>query len=450
MRISWLSLWCCAFVLASCASAGLPAAVHDAPALVCEVQPVRVSGLDGVATVHEDPKTWVNAIPAGGADRVVMSAEEIEVLNGENRRDAWGHQDVLANEVVEGTRVEKELRERFDWLSGRLSTGKYVEGVAGTLEASQRLARSSTKVIEARVVAKETDLRCVPSFEGFYTAPVDRDFDRNQCSRLHLGEVVRVLRVSEDATWRYVHAGHSVGWVHGEVLTPVLLVEDAQAFRAPARQVVAIADGVELPGGQRLRMGTVLPLTDEVEGTFTVVVPTIRGLVSSPLTAGPELHVGSLPFTRANIWRLAMSTLGDPYGWGERGGARDCSRLLLDVFRVFGVELGRHSLAQARSGSSTVELKGLGERAKLAAIREAARDSVVLLYMSGHIMLYLGERGGAPFAISAISEFVTPCQGPGDQVSRLDKTAVSGLEVGRDTERTSYLERLSRLAVFGE
>jgi hypothetical protein len=194
----------------------------------------------------------------------------------------------------------------------------------------------------------------------------------------------------------------------------------------------------------------VLPLTDEVEGTFTVVVPTIRGLVSSPLTAGPELHVGSLPFTRANIWRLAMSTLGDPYGWGERGGARDCSRLLLDVFRVFGVELGRHSLAQARSGSSTVELKGLGERAKLAAIREAARDSVVLLYMSGHIMLYLGERGGAPFAISAISEFVTPCQGPGDQVSRLDKTAVSGLEVGRDTERTSYLERLSRLAVFGE
>jgi hypothetical protein len=416
---------------------------------MCEAQPLRVSTLDGVASVHEDPKTWAKAIPPGSADRVVMSVEEIEVLNRRNRQDAWGYQDVLTNEVVEGNRVDKELRERFDWLAGRLSTGKYVEGVPGTLEASQRLAESSRKVVEARVVARETDLRCVPSNDGFYTAPVDRDFDRNQCSRLHLGEVVRVLRVSEDSTWRYVHAGHSVGWVRGEVLTPALLVEDAQAFRTPDRQVVATADGVELPDGQRLRMGTALPLTREAEGTLTVVMPTVRGLVAASIPHDPALHVGTLPFTRENLWRLAMSTLGDPYGWGERGGARDCSRLLLDVFGVFGVELGRHSLAQARSGSRNIELKGLDEEAKLKAIQEAGRDSVVLLYMSGHIMLYLGELGGAPFAISAISEFVTPCEGSGDQVSRLDKIAVSGLEIGRHTERTSYLERLSRLAVFG-
>lgn len=449
MRISRPSLLCSALLLASCASAGGPAALRGAPAPVCTAEPVRVASLEGVTSMHEDLQTWLQAVPAGAADRVLLSSEEIDALNRKNRQHAWGHQDVLANEVVDGNRVSGELRERFDWLSERLKSGKYVEEVPGTLGAARAVMEAASEVLEARVVAVETDLRCVPSHEGFYTPPVDRDFDRNQCSRLHLGEVVRVLRISADGAWRYVHAGHSVGWVHGAVLTPALLVEEALAFRAPTRRLVALTDGVSLPGAARLRMGASLPLTAESKEAYTVIVPTTEGLVEKALARSPELHIGFLPFTRSHVWRLALSTLGDPYGWGERGGARDCSRLLLDVFRAFGLELGRHSLAQAGSGSRTVELKGLEPTAKLEAIREAARDNVVFLYMSGHILLYLGELGGAPFAISAISEFVTPCEGAGDQVSRLDKTAVSGLELGAGTERTSFLERMSRLAVFG-
>lgn len=452
MGISRVSICCCALVLASCATTG-PAPPTLAPGLAgsaaCQPGAIRVSTLEGISETHGALSTWVGALPQGESDRVLLSADQIAALNQRNRGDAWGAQDVLANEVVEPNRVERELRERFAWLEERLQTGKYVEGKEGTLRGALKLLESSTAVVEARVVAREVDLRCVPSKEGFYTPPVDRDFDRNQCSRLHMGEVVRVLRVSADGAWRYVHAGHSVGWLYGEVLTPPLLVEDAQAFRAPPKSLVAIEDGARLPSGQRLRMGTALPLSGETPDGFTVIVPTLRGLVSSPLARSPSLHVGAMPFTRENIWRLSLKTLGDPYGWGERGGARDCSRLLLDLFRVFGLDLGRHSLAQARSGNRTVELKGMEPEAKLTALREAGRDNVVLLYMSGHIMLYLGELDGAPYAISAISEFVSPCAGEGDQVSRLDKVVVSGLEIGKGTARTSYLERLSRLAVFG-
>ncbi len=454
MRILWLSIWSCASLLTACASAGSPASGPDlaAGAPVCEERPVQVASLLGSSTDHEDPNTWGRSLPGDAAKKILMSTQEIAALNLRNRQDAWGHQDVLASEVVEPNRVAKELRERFDWLAERLSTRKYIEGAPGTLAAAQRLADRSRHVLEARVVTASTDLRCVPSVDGFYTEPVDRDFDRNQCSRLHMGEVVRVLRVSEDASWRYVHAGHSVGWVQGEVLTPALLLEDAQAFRSPSRQVVVVADHEEQKLGLKLQIGTTLPLIDDEghEGELTVVVPTVSGLRAHQLDLDSEaLHVGPLSFARADVWRLALSTLGDPYGWGERDGNRDCSRLVLDVFRAFGIELGRHSLAQARSGSRTVDLKGLDERAKREAIREAARDNVVLLYMPGHIMLYLGESGGEPFAVSAISEFVAPCQGAGDQVCRLDKITVSGLEIGRHTERTSYIERLSHLAVFG-
>jgi len=122
----------------------------------------------------------------------------------------------------------------------------------------------------------------------------------------------------------------------------------------------------------------------------------------------------------------------------------------MDVFASFGVALPRYSSLQARAGNMVVDLtKAKSSAERLSLMDEAHARGIVLLHFPGHIMLYLGELGGAPFAISAISEFVTPCQGAGDQVSRLDKIVVSGLEIGRGAERSSYIERLSRLAVFG-
>jgi hypothetical protein len=415
----------------------------------CRAEPLRFGSFPGVTASHGDAASWADALPEGAADQVLMDGVEIAVLNARNREDAWGFQDVLTAEISAADRVDRELDERLVWLDERLKSGKYKESQAGMLGAARERSDRSERVVEARLVAVETDLRCVASRGGLFTAPVDVDFDRNQCSRLHVGEAVRVLRRSQDGLWRYVHAGHSVGWVEGEVLTPPLLVEEVQAFRAPERQAVITSDGPELSNGTALRMGTRLPIRSETDGAFEVIVPTTRGLEAATLQAGDHVHDGLLPLTRRNVWRLALSTLGAPYGWGGRGGARDCSRLLLDLFRVFGIELGRHSLAQARGGAKTVELAGLEVEAKRSAIREAGRDNIVLLFMSGHIMLYLGERGGSQYAVSAISEFLSPCDGEGDQLSRIDRTVVSDLEVGRSTERTSFIERMKRLAVFG-
>ena len=90
----------------------------------------------------------------------------------------------------------------------------------------------------------------------------------------------------------------------------------------------------------------------------------------------------------------------------------------------------------------------LEPEAKRAAIRAAAERGVVVLYMKGHIMLYVGADGPRDYAISAISEYLTPCEGGPDTVHRIDQVAVSTLALGADTERTAFLERIVTLVVF--
>ena len=145
---------------------------------------------------------------------------------------------------------------------------------------------------------------------------------------------------------------------------------------------------------------------------------------------------------------MALAELDEPYGWGGTGGARDCSRYLRDLLVTFGIELARHSGVQAKLGTEQIDVKGMPDAAKRKAIADAAQRGVVLLYMPGHIMMYLGRDGGRDYAVSAISEWLEPCEGGPDTVYRLDRVAVTTLELGRDTERTSYIERITTLVLF--
>lgn len=428
------------------------AGAHPAPAAPaqCTRPHMAVARAPAIAAAHELPGRWVSTPGATEAERELLTPAAITALNAENASGAWAFRDVLVDEIGSQDKVTQDFADRLAWLRERIASGKYVEETPGDLDGAAMLMGGSVPTDEFRVAHTEVDLRCVPTHAGFYAPPMDKDFDRNQCSRLHIGEVVRVLRRSADGAWTYVHAGHSVGWLAADLLTPALSPEAVRSFREQGPRLVILADGVTTEAGGKLRLGTSLPVSKRLEGGgWLVLAPTAEGLVTTRIAGDALVHEGYLPFSRANVWRLALARLGDPYGWGGRAGGRDCSRLLLDLFAAFGIRLGRHSLAQADAGSETIVVKGLGEEAKRLAIARAGRQGVVLLYMSGHIMLYLGRDEGRDLAVSAISEFLAPCPGEGDTVVRLDRVVVSDLEVGRGTKRTSFIERLDRLAVFG-
>lgn len=437
-----------ATLLLGCTPRSQPAGSTDEgqqpEARACPTEAIEVERARDVGPEHERAEFWLAKLDPDLADEVLIDANERAFLAERVSSLPGGWRDPIDAMSLE--LVETELRERMDFLRERVASGKYVEGREGALEeAGNRIARAQTVIgPDIRFVVEETPLWCVPTSEGLYTTPVDPQFDRNRCASLHPGEYVGVLRTLPVLDgWVYVNAGHSVGWISrpDRALGPTL-DDEAVRERLARAQVFINAD---LDG---LRLGSSFPLSAREGDQVTILVPGNDGPEQRSIPA----HVASTepwPLTRRKLFTQAFSLLEQPYGWGGRDGYRDCSRYLLDLFALFDVRLARNSGVQAELGTRSVDLSELDDEAKRAAIREAANTGVVLLYMPGHIMLYLGQDGAHDFGISALSEYLEPCPGGPDTVYKIDKVAVTTLEVGRGTERRAFIERISKMAVFG-
>jgi len=439
--------------LVGCKSSGAPpvgpegrnAEAKTTPAASCKAE-LRTQA-PGVPDAMKRGAYWLAKV--ADADAVLMADDAIGALNTSNAKRAMGFQDVTKASIGDQKRVDREIQERHAWLLARLKKGKYVEGNDGAFARTKALIDGAGRIDELRVLVAAADLRCIPMTDALYQPPVDPAFDRNQCSGLHAGELVRLLRKSADGRWVYAHAGHSVGWLEAPQTTPSLPVDKARGFRDATPRLVVTATSASLPNGLGLRMGATLPIEQREGDEVVVTLPTLQGLVGTRMQPPKGTSVGFLPFTRRNVYERALAYLDHPYGWGERDGGQDCSRLMLDVFSTVGVRLGRHSGEQAKAGSRVIGLDGKDVAERRRILSDAMKQGVVFAYMPGHIMLMLGEEKGRAYAVSAIAEFMEPC-GEGDKTIRLDRVVVSDMSLGEGTTKTSFIERITKLAVFGK
>jgi len=429
--------------MASCVGAGPEPSPKRTPlpAAVCPLTPVSAARAPETLPHHEDVEFWLRDAP----EEPLLSAEQIQALNAAAYRLEAGPRPLDARDLD----VEDSLRaieHRITSMSATLQEGRWREQEPGSFARAVATARSSTPVDHIRLVRDETPLRCLPLRSGLFEIPVDLAFDRNACSSLHPGEAIRVLRRSTDGAWLYVRTPYAVGWVEPGGLGPRLTQDAWERWRAEPRWRPT-RDDARSTDGFPLRLGVSFPVL-RTEPEFAILVPGEDQ--PRPATVEPPHATARPPWTRREVFRVAFSLLGQPYGWGGYHGQRDCSRFLRDVFFPFGVELARHSSVQAQQGVRSIVVDGWSETAKLDVIRDAARTGIVVLYMPGHVMLYLGEDAGQHYAISALSEWLEPCPGGPETVRRIDRVAVSTLELGRATSRRAFIERITRVVVFGE
>lgn len=440
-----------ALLVCACAGDPAPSTPEGTPTVAaspCPTTPDVVTRAPDVDDAHEDVATWLAKLPAGAADEVLVTPARAEALTSAFASIEGAWRDPLGDEIADPEIVAAHEQERLAYLQAQVASGAYEEGEPGSLASAQTRVDASIAVDEARVVVAESSLFCVPLDTGLYKPPKDPAFDRNRCASLHPGEVVRVVRRSDDGRWLALHAGHTSGWSLDPSLTPPIAVAELREAWS-GRRVVTTDDDARTQAGRRIRLGTQLPVVGEgTDGSLEVLVPTSDGLERDVVHPGAGLHDGMLPLTRRALWTAALGQLGAHYGWGGRGGNRDCSRLVRDLFVAFGLQLPRHSGVQAKVGTHDVDVAGLSDADKRAAIETWAARGVLILYMPGHVMIYLGADGEHLYAVSAISDFLTPCDGGKDSVHVLDRVAVSTLEVGRGTERTAFIERITRLVVF--
>ena len=94
------------------------------------------------------------------------------------------------------------------------------------------------------------------------------------------------------------------------------------------------------------------------------------------------------------IAEIINTMIGDKYGWGGFLESRDCSAFVRDIFTNFGIHLPRNSKAQVYYGNNQIDLSNLSRKEKESYIIANATPYQTILWLQGHIMLYIGEYEG--------------------------------------------------------
>ena len=314
---------------------------------------------------------------------------------------------------------------------------------------------------EFRLVYRGTPLRCAPTDQALYERPWDLDFDYLQCSQLRPGDPVRVL--GKGKSFWFVWSPYVEGWLHPTYLSqPITRHRGRRLSRPIAPTRLFARPDTDLVCGrwrsddrQRSRGAFPLPLiclrgtTREPNDRYKVAFAGFEGIRSGYVDPGPGVRQGYQPLTRRNFFATLFGLINAPYGWGGTANRRDCSRLLMDVFSTCGLFLPRNSAIQAAAAPIKVSVGDMNAQEKIAALTHAAKQGIVLLKMPGHIMVYLGQDNGEPFAFHLFYAYITPCPNGGESKNVVNRATVSPLRLGRDGSRKSYLERITTLAIIG-
>jgi len=341
----------------------------------------------------------------------------------------------------EKNRVEKCFQKPGWDLNKRLHTKDFITEISNNM-----MLATFPNLQQPAVVTRTTNLRSFPCSNPSFSIPEEIPFfDNWQESLLSPNEPVHVLHKSQDKAWNFVVTGsHTCGWVQ----------RDAIAYATPefiaqwktGQYVTPLCDNVPVVGNilaPLARVGQLIPLAQQQNSTdnysVLTVVTNLEGYAVVKVSTIFKKHTTVMPLlaTPNNMARMANSLMGQPYGWGGTEGYRDCSAILKDLFVPFGIWLPRNSVAQLKAGTF-VSLEGLKNDQKEKVIREQGIPFFSLVYMPGHIMLYLGEKEGKVYVYNNLWSLRTQSPTGTTEKAILGKVVIMPLELSKEYSNITY------------
>ena len=393
-------------------------------AVPAQAYPVRqplapVAGYDMLPAAQQTADYWI----ARGSDmeRVQADAAGITAINARLRQRCPALRELAA---YPATLSYDELKQKIeqnvpDWgeyysHGQRVSYDSYIAACS-----NRQMALPQTTTVRFGVTVRRSDMRLLPVSvaDGWFTSPGARHFDQLQATALDPGVPVAVLHESLDGAWLLVDSSDYTGWVPRQDVALASRAEALQWGRPTGDDFLVVTTNrlrVASPNGEQLlyQLGSRLRLAKAAasSGSYTVLLPyrNADGSLQTTAAAVPAdapVHCGYLPWTRANILRMAFTCLGDVYGWGGLEDSVDCSSFTQDVYRTVGIELPRDA-DQQNAATSVRSLSGLSYADHVAAMNQAHPGDLFFLG-GGHVMIDLGSEGGQPCIINATSSYYT-------------------------------------------
>ncbi|MFT3925426.1 MAG: NlpC/P60 family protein [Myxococcales bacterium] len=351
-----------------------------------------------------------------------------------------------------------ELTARFAAFAPRFESGELVAVSEPAEHAAQLKIDPKQNFREARslvVALSPVELHCLPFTTKVVSTTGNPRFDRNRCSHARAQEPIEVLG-QYGSKLRVARTRYAWGFITDDAAlsapVPANLVD---TYRRAEHELTLVSPLTH--GGKTLPVGTLLPAaSNEVRSAKEAAADQEAWLADKQgfertKLASAQAQPTARPLTRRAFLTDAFQYVNSPYGWGDENGGRDCSRLVLDVLTQFGLHVPRTSGEQGAAGLYTVDVPAdANETERLGLLEAANARGLVLIHLPGHIMVYLGrDHLGTPRVLHSFAEYLAPCPEGNETLFEVGRVGVTDLSLGKGTSRRSFLERFTRLTVFG-
>ncbi|MDY0212616.1 MAG: SH3 domain-containing protein [Desulfuromonadaceae bacterium] len=332
------------------------------------------------------------------------------------------------------------------------------------------------------ITLTHVDVRALPTAAPIFNDPrkvgEGFPFDYLQHGVLPCGTPVVVTHMSPERNWVFIETTLLYGWVPAPDIAwtdaafedtfntqdYVVALEDNHPVRSTGEYSKDSRDThligcPDAPPSERTypatRIGTIFPLLQRSDGTYTVAVPTVdaygNAVAHSAVVSTEAAHLFPLPFTPERVAALSTRFMGQPYSWGDRFSGRDCSGTMRDLFTPFGIWLPRNSSAQTTVGT-VIPLENIPLNQRSALIHTAGIPFATLVHLPGHIMLYLGEYQGKIIVLHTLWGIRHHSFSGKESRIHVGRTVVTSLEPGAELDTwfsgtNSLLKRLDQINI---
>jgi len=256
--------------------------------------------------------------------------------------------------------------------------------------------------LKKAITIKNTNIRVLPTDSPMFYNPTKPGegfpFDYNQNSSIKINTPIFISHYSKDKAWAYMQSGTVGGWIH---INDIAFVDEEFINEFKTNDYsVAVAEKFPIYDNifrEYVKVATIFP---KFQDYYIIAKKDFNNnAIITYIKINPS-YVQSLPikFNTENRIKIAKALLDEPYGWGGLLNNRDCSSFTQDYFAPFGKFLSRNSRAQSKNGTYH-DLSKFSNEKKKEYIKKNGVPYSTLVYLRGHIMLYIGIKENEPIVI---------------------------------------------------
>ncbi|KTC93083.1 MULTISPECIES: SH3 domain-containing protein [Legionella] len=283
--------------------------------------------------------------------------------------------------------------------------------------ALETLQASSFKEENKAIAVNNTFARALPNFapDFFHISLPGQGFpfDNLQESAIWAGTPLYVFTQSRDKAWSLVLTPDAYfAWIKTSDLayaTPQFINQWQQAAKKNLAAITKTETSiVDTNNNFRFTgyIGAVFPLVQQEGQTISLLIPVKneqnQAVIKTALTSAQAATLMPLVASKENLVKILKQLKNRPYGWGSTFFFNDCSQEMKSIFAPFGIWLPRNSGAQGKLNSA-IDLSQMNVDERLKTLKSQGHPLMTLIYIGGHVMLYVGNKQLGNQEVEAIS-----------------------------------------------